>query len=426
MYLILLLLYFPIFVWFTEISKENTPEKDAKRAQKAHYEQQIQEENQRIRNFWAKKLYSESQAVQKDNLQLFRSMVMSLLELRRQKEECPIVLVYSIPDNHTMIICFRDFAMMNPMDSFYHRGLAGLLTMIKHLSDSINSSPSEASSSSSSSSDSTSDSDGDSAKNRRVVESTARLNEAARLMAETISQLQNHSQSPDSSSSDASDVPMATVTKNADGEVVCISTDAISFLAWPLNDHPEETFRPEIVCQNPECVKSAKFSSFLFNDNKQESSSSESKESAPSKSAGWTCWSRAEMEELLSTFPSTHKDIREKDVQVLLRRKMIQIWESSYAPLVKEQTRVRMELVQASLKEGESLTDDQKYNIEDEVMSMYEAAAAKQEEKIFAHLMREKDAVLRSCSRCKTVGYCSTSCQKEDWKQHKLICKPLV
>ena len=27
------------------------------------------------------------------------------------------------------------------------------------------------------------------------------------------------------------------------------------------------------------------------------------------------------------------------------------------------------------------------------------------------------------CSRCKTVGYCSTECQKKDWKQHKVNCK---
>ena len=26
------------------------------------------------------------------------------------------------------------------------------------------------------------------------------------------------------------------------------------------------------------------------------------------------------------------------------------------------------------------------------------------------------------CSRCKSVGYCSSGCQKKDWKQHKLVC----
>lgn len=27
------------------------------------------------------------------------------------------------------------------------------------------------------------------------------------------------------------------------------------------------------------------------------------------------------------------------------------------------------------------------------------------------------------CSRCKSVRYCSTDCQKTDWKSHKNICK---
>jgi hypothetical protein len=30
---------------------------------------------------------------------------------------------------------------------------------------------------------------------------------------------------------------------------------------------------------------------------------------------------------------------------------------------------------------------------------------------------------LQRCSRCKQVWYCSKSCQKKDWKNHKLSCK---
>ena len=30
------------------------------------------------------------------------------------------------------------------------------------------------------------------------------------------------------------------------------------------------------------------------------------------------------------------------------------------------------------------------------------------------------------CSRCGTTYYCSASCQKENWKAHKRICKPKV
>jgi hypothetical protein len=32
-------------------------------------------------------------------------------------------------------------------------------------------------------------------------------------------------------------------------------------------------------------------------------------------------------------------------------------------------------------------------------------------------------AVLDCCSKCQAVQYCSKSCQKEDWKQHKQICQ---
>jgi hypothetical protein len=32
-------------------------------------------------------------------------------------------------------------------------------------------------------------------------------------------------------------------------------------------------------------------------------------------------------------------------------------------------------------------------------------------------------AVLKCCSKCQAVQYCSKSCQKEDWKQHKQICR---
>uniref|UniRef100_A0AAY5F2E6 Tudor domain-containing protein 1 n=1 Tax=Electrophorus electricus TaxID=8005 RepID=A0AAY5F2E6_ELEEL len=35
------------------------------------------------------------------------------------------------------------------------------------------------------------------------------------------------------------------------------------------------------------------------------------------------------------------------------------------------------------------------------------------------------DGTLR-CTRCKTTCYCSVACQTEDWKAHRLICKPYV
>ena len=30
---------------------------------------------------------------------------------------------------------------------------------------------------------------------------------------------------------------------------------------------------------------------------------------------------------------------------------------------------------------------------------------------------------LKKCSRCKSVSYCSITCQKEDWSLHKKMCK---
>lgn len=32
-------------------------------------------------------------------------------------------------------------------------------------------------------------------------------------------------------------------------------------------------------------------------------------------------------------------------------------------------------------------------------------------------------STLLSCGACKKVKYCSTACQKKDWKQHTIICK---
>ncbi|KAL7498243.1 hypothetical protein ACHAWT_006175, partial [Skeletonema menzelii] len=36
------------------------------------------------------------------------------------------------------------------------------------------------------------------------------------------------------------------------------------------------------------------------------------------------------------------------------------------------------------------------------------------------------DIKIRACTRCFTVGYCSKSCQRAEWRKHKLTCKPKI
>jgi hypothetical protein len=36
-----------------------------------------------------------------------------------------------------------------------------------------------------------------------------------------------------------------------------------------------------------------------------------------------------------------------------------------------------------------------------------------------------KDVPILSCGACRSAVYCSTVCQKEQWKEHKKICKSL-
>lgn len=36
------------------------------------------------------------------------------------------------------------------------------------------------------------------------------------------------------------------------------------------------------------------------------------------------------------------------------------------------------------------------------------------------------DSSLKQCGACRLVKYCSTSCQKSDWKAHKVSCKRAV
>lgn len=36
-----------------------------------------------------------------------------------------------------------------------------------------------------------------------------------------------------------------------------------------------------------------------------------------------------------------------------------------------------------------------------------------------------KDEGLHACARCKCIFYCGKTCQRQDWKRHKALCKPV-
>ena len=38
---------------------------------------------------------------------------------------------------------------------------------------------------------------------------------------------------------------------------------------------------------------------------------------------------------------------------------------------------------------------------------------------------KKSSIAMKRCSRCKTMTYCSTECQKTDWKKHKLVCSDM-
>ena len=38
--------------------------------------------------------------------------------------------------------------------------------------------------------------------------------------------------------------------------------------------------------------------------------------------------------------------------------------------------------------------------------------------------LSEEEKKLKTCSKCKTVAYCSKECQKKDWEGHKKDCRP--
>jgi len=49
-----------------------------------------------------------------------------------------------------------------------------------------------------------------------------------------------------------------------------------------------------------------------------------------------------------------------------------------------------------------------------------------QKEYQYCHLTTDKVGKLSVCGRCTMVSYCSQSCQKADWKLHKILCKTIL
>ena len=55
------------------------------------------------------------------------------------------------------------------------------------------------------------------------------------------------------------------------------------------------------------------------------------------------------------------------------------------------------------------------------------AAATTKKTYLCTNCQKKFNRKLSLCSRCKTVSYCSPSCQKEDWKKsHRHVCKKLA
>ena len=53
----------------------------------------------------------------------------------------------------------------------------------------------------------------------------------------------------------------------------------------------------------------------------------------------------------------------------------------------------------------------------------YDYDSFKEPIKMFCTFCKKQKESMKKCSRCKLNRYCSRECQKNDWKEHKTICK---
>ena len=156
------------------------------------------------------------------------------------------------------------------------------------------------------------------------------------------------------------------------------------FVDWPILEHSGDVDPPQYLCQSKRCLKG--------NDQMVHDS-------------------------IRSKFKD-HKGPREKRCAAFVKKQMGNIWHEKYEPLFVEE---RAAVIKEKGVEGDKEKENEIQNM---LLEKYEELASANEGEFEKQWRDENYAVkMRRCSGCKQVYYCSSECQKEDWKNHKIICK---
>lgn len=60
------------------------------------------------------------------------------------------------------------------------------------------------------------------------------------------------------------------------------------------------------------------------------------------------------------------------------------------------------------------------------LLDAWEIVAPEERHKLCHACCKHLEGQMKRCTRCKSVWYCSQTCQKQDWPSHKGSCKPAV